>query len=168
MRYTIRHTFNTDADTFWSKLFFDPAYNETLFKQHLKFNVYKVLELTHDPDGSVHRRVECAPPVEVPAVVKKVIGDSTSYVEDGRFDPKTKRFTVEATPKVGADRIQTKIAMWVEPRGDKKVERVVDVESNVKVFGVGKVIEGIIETQTRASYDSAAAFTNQWIAEKGL
>ena len=67
MRYTIRHTFNTDADTFWGKLFFDPAYNEALFKQHLKFNFYKVLELQHAPDGSVHRRVECAPPVEVPA-----------------------------------------------------------------------------------------------------
>jgi hypothetical protein len=168
MRYTIRHTFNTDADTFWSKLFFDPAYNETLFKQHLKFNLYNVLELQHAPDGSVHRRVECAPPVEVPAVVKKVIGDSTSYVEDGRFDPKTKRFTVEATPKVGADRIQTKMAMWVEPRGDKQIERIVEVDSNVKVFGVGKIIEGFIEKETRASYDSAAAFTNKWIAEKGL
>ena len=168
MRYTIRHTFNTDADTFWGKLFFDPAYNETLFTQYLKFKQYKVLELQHNPDGSIHRRVECAPAIEIPAVVKKVIGDSTSYVEDGRFDPKTKKFTVEATPKVGADRIQSKVTMWVEPRGDKKIERVVEVESNVKVFGVGKIIEGFIEQQTRASYDSAAAFTNQWIAEKGL
>ena len=168
MRYTIRHTFNTDADTFWGKLFFDPAYNETLFNKHLKFNFYKVLELTHSPDGSVHRRVECAPPVEIPAVVKKVIGDSTSYVEDGRFDPRTKKFTVEATPKVGADRIQSRMTMWVEPRGDKKVERFVEVDSTVKVFGIGKMIEGFIEKETRASYDSAAAFTNQWIAEKGL
>src|SRR5262245_25373909 len=110
MRYTIRHTFNVDADTFWGKLFFDPAYNETLFKQYLKFKQYNVLELKHNPDGSIHRRVECAPAIEIPAVVKKVIGDSTSYVEDGRFDPKSRRFTVNATPKVGADRFLTSIA----------------------------------------------------------
>src|SRR5689334_14614496 len=157
MRYTIRHTFNTDKDTFWGKLFFDPAYNEALFQKHLRFNVYKVLELTHNPDGSVRRRVECAPPVEVPAVAKKIIGDNTSYVEDGRFDPKTGRFTVEATPKVAADKFQTKVVMWAEPRGDKKIERIVDVESTVKVFGVGKLIETFIEQQTRATYDAAAA-----------
>lgn len=168
MRYTIRHTFNVDADTFWGKLFFDPAYNEALFTQYLKFKQYKVLELQHDPDGSVHRRVECAPAIEIPAVVKKVIGDSTSYVEDGRFDPKSKRFSVNATPKVAADRFQTHITMWVEPRGDKKVERFVEVDSTVKVFGVGKVIEGILEQQMRSNYDQAATFTNQWIAEKGL
>jgi hypothetical protein len=58
--------------------------------------------------------------------------------------------------------------MWVEPRGDKKVERVVEVDSTVKVFGVGGMIEKLIENATRQSYDQAAAFTNQWIASKGL
>lgn len=168
MRYTIRHTFNTDADTFWGKIFFDPAYNETLFLTHLGFAQYKLLELDEQPDGSVKRRVECSPKVEIPAAVKKVIGDSASYVETGRFDPKTRRFSVEVQPRVAADRIQTHVTMWVEPRGDKKIERFVEVDSTVKVFGVGGMIEKLIEQQTRASYDAAAAFTNKWIAEKGL
>ena len=168
MRYTIRHTFNTDADTFWGKIFFDPDYNETLFLKHLGFSSYKLLELDTQPDGSVTRRVECSPKVEIPAAVKKVIGDSASYVETGRFDPKTRRFSVEVQPRVAADRIKTKVAMWVEPRGHKKIERVVEVDSTVKVFGVGAIVEKLIEQQTRASYDSAAAFTNRWIAEKGL
>ena len=168
MRYTIRHTFNTDADTFWGKIFFDPDYNETLFLKHLGFTSYKLLELDKQPDGSVTRRVECTPKVEIPAAVKKVIGDTASYVETGRFDPKTKRFSVEVQPRVAADRIKTKVSMWVEPRGDKQVERVVEVDSTVKVFGVGGVIEKLIENATRTSYDQAAAFTNQWIASKGL
>ena len=168
MRYTIRHTFNTDEATFWGKIFFDPAYNEALFQKHLKFNVYRVLELDKQPDGSVHRRVECAPPVEVPAVAKKILGETTSYVEDGRFDPKSRRFAVEVIPKVGGDKIKTRVSMWVEPRGDKKIERIVEVDNEVKVFGVGKIIEAFIEKQTRASYDQAASFTNQWIAEQGL
>jgi hypothetical protein len=167
VRYTIKHTFNTDADTFWNKIFFDSGYNDALFKDHLKFS-YRVLELTHNPDGSVRRRVECAPPIELPSAAKKIFGDSTSYVEDGRFDPATKRFSVEVQPRVGADKIHTRVVMWVEPRGDKRVERMVDVDSSVKVFGVGKILEAFLEKQMRASYDSSADFTNKWIADKGL
>ena len=168
MRYTIRHTFDTDEDTFWGKIFFDPEYNRALFEDHLHFNSYQVLELDEREDGSVLRRVECAPPIEVPAVAKKVIGDSTTYVEEGRFDPKSRRFTVDVTPKMGADKIKTRVVMYVEPRGDKRIERVVEVDNKVKVFGVGKVVEVIIEKQTRASYDAAADFTKRWIAERGL
>ncbi len=168
MRYTITHTFNTDVDTFWDKLFFDPEYNQALFQEHLRFNLYRVLELDRRADGSIHRRVECAPPIELPAVAKKVVGDSTSYVEDGVFDPKSRRFTIEVTPKVGADKIQTHLVLWAEPRGDKRLERIVEVDNSVKVFGVGKVLELFIEKQSRATYDSAAEFTNRWIADKGL
>jgi hypothetical protein len=168
VRYVIKHTFNTDETTFWGKIFFDPAYNEALFQRHLKFNVYRVLELDKQPDGSVHRRVECAPPVEVPSAAKKILGETTSYVEDGRFDPKNRRFSVEVIPKMGGDKIKTQVRMWVEPRGDKKIDRIVEVDNEVKVFGVGKILEAFIEKQTRSSYDQAAVFTNQWIAEKGL
>ena len=168
MRYTIRHIFNTDADTFWGKIFFDPDYNETLFLKHLGFSSYKLLELDKQPDGSVTRRVECTPKVEIPAAVKKVIGDTASYVETGRFDPKTKRFSVEVQPRVAADRIKTKVSMWVEPRGDKKIERFVEIENEVKVFGVGKMLEAFIEKQTREVYDEATVFTNDWIAKKGF
>lgn len=168
MRYTIRHTFNTDIDTFWDKIFFDPEYNDALFKQHLGFTEYEVLELDRKEDGSVTRRVRAVPKAEVPKAVKKVIGDSVGYTEVGRFDPRTRRFHVEVIPNAAADKIKTKLSMWVEPRGDKHVERFVEVENEVKIFGVGKVVEGVIEKQTRDNYGRAADFTNQWIKDKGL
>lgn len=168
MRYTIKHTLNTDVDTFWDKIFFDAEYNEQLFKRRLKFHVYEVLAMERRPDGSVRRRIDCAPPMEIPAIAKKFFGDSTGYVEDGVLDPKTRKFNTEVQPKMGADKIQMKVSLWVEPRGDKRIERIVDIDSSVKIFGIGKVIEGLIEKNTRESYDIAAAFTNQWIAEKAL
>ena len=167
MRYTIKHSFDIDEQNFWDKLFFDEAYNKALFADHLKFG-YQVLQYDREPDGSVRRRVECTPPIELPAVVKKVVGESTAYVEDGRFDPKTRRFTVDIVPKVGADMSKNRAVLWVEARGPKRCERIVDIDSTVKVFAVGKVIEAFIEKQTRATYDAAAAFTQKWIAEKGL
>lgn len=168
MRYTIRHTFNTDQDTFWNKVFFDKAYNEALFKQHLKFRQYDLLSLDNRPDGNVERKVLCVPNVEIPAAARKILGETAGYTEVGRFDAKTKRFSADVIPKVGADTIKTKVTMWVEPRGDKKVERVCEVDNTVKVFGLGKVLEAFIEKQTRDSYDAAAEFTNRWIADKGL
>jgi uncharacterized protein DUF2505 len=168
VRYTIKHTFNTDVDTFWTKVFFDLEYNKALFEDHLGFKGYNVLQMERDPDGSVHRRVECAPAIELPAVARKAIGNSTSYVEDGRFDAKSKRFTVEVTPKLGAEKIKTRLTLWAEARGDKRIERIVEVDNSVNLFGVGKILEVFIEKQMRATYDEAASFTNRWIAEKGL
>jgi len=167
VRYTIKHTLNTTVDTFW-KLFFEPEYNEKLFKERLKFSVYEVLALEHKPDGSVYRKIHCAPPIEIPSIAKKFFGDSTSYVETGLYDPKTRRFNTDVQPKVGADKIHMRISIWAEPRGDKQIERFVDVEGSVKIFGIGKMIEGLLESNTRESYDIAADFTNKWVAEKAL
>lgn len=168
MRYTIQHLFKTDEATFWHKIFFDPEYNQALFAEHLKFDPYRVLEHVSNPDGSIHRRVECAPPIEIPAVARKVFGDSTSYVEDGRFDPRTGRFSVDIIPKMGADRLKSRATMWLEARGDKAVQRFVEIENEVKVFAVGRVLEAFIEKQTRDFYDEASVFTNDWIAKKGF
>jgi hypothetical protein len=168
VRYTIKHIFNTDVDTFWDKIFFDADYNKALFEQHLKFAAYNVLELTRTPEGAVHRRVDCTPAIELPAVAKKVLGETVSYVEDGRYDPKSRRFTAEVQPKVGADKIHTRVVMYAEPRGDKRIERVAEVDSSVKIFGIGGMLESFMEKQMRASYDTAADFTNKWIADKGL
>jgi hypothetical protein len=168
VRYTIKHTLNTTVDTFWKKIFFDPEYNEKLFKDRLKFDVYKVLALEHKPDGSVYRKIDCAPPIEMPSIAKKFFGDSTGYIETGLYDPKTGRFNTDIQPKAGADKIQMRVSIWAEPRGDKQIERFVDVEGSVKIFGIGKIVEGMLESNTRESYDIAADFTNKWVVEKAL
>jgi len=168
VRYKIQHLFNTDEATFWDKIFFDPEYNEALFAKHLGFNPYRVLEHVTQPDGTILRRVECAPPIEIPAIARKALGDSAAYVEEGRFDPRTRRFSVKVIPRMAADKLKSTALMWLEPRGDKKVERFVEIENEVKVFGVGKVLEAFIEKQTREVYDEASAFTNDWIAKKGF
>ncbi len=168
MRYTIRHSFPISPEAFWTKLFFDPEYNRALFEGHLQFMLYKVLTLDTLPDGSVHRRVECVPKVEMPAAAKKILGETASYVEDGTYDKETGRFTADVLPKVGGDTIKTKVTLWLEPRGANEVDRIAEVDTTVKIFGVGKVLESFIEKQTRASYDTAAEFTVRWIADKGL
>jgi hypothetical protein len=167
VRYTIKNFIDTDVDTFWNQLFFNAEFNRTLFMDHLGFKSYQVVEERKDPDGVVHRRVECLPNIEMPAAAQKIFG-SAGYTEIGRYDPAQRKYFVEVIPKMAADRVKTKSELWVEPRGEKRCERVVTVDNTVRVFGLGTLIEGYIEQQTRDSYGRGAEFTNRWIREKGL
>jgi hypothetical protein len=170
MRYTIKHTIETDVDTFWNKLFFDTEFNRACIVDFLGFTTYEVLEDSRDPDGTIRRRVECAPKIELPGPARKVFGDSVAYTEIGRFDPAQRKYFVRVEPKakVAMDKIKTTSEIWAEPRGDKRCERIVQVETTVKVFGLGTLIEGFVEQQTRDQYAKAAEFTNQWIRDKQL
>jgi hypothetical protein len=168
MRFTVKHAIDTDEETFWEKIFFDEPFNRELCLGHLGFEVFQVLEMKREPDGVITRRIRNQPPAEIPAAVKKALGDSTSFVEEGRFDPAARRWRFRVIPAVAPDRIRTHGQLWVEPRGDRSVERVVEVETTVKVFGLGRVVEELIARQTRESYEQAALFTNRWIREKGL
>ena len=86
MKFTVRHTFNTDVETYWNKLFFDPEYNERLYKHALGFNVFELIELTGEPGGKRTRKLLTEPKSDAPAVVRKLIGDSLQYTETGSFD----------------------------------------------------------------------------------
>jgi hypothetical protein len=166
VRYTIKQTIETDIDTFWDKLFFDGEYNRAMFVDYLGFTVYNVLEDRTDADGTRHRRIECSPKVELPGPARKVFGDSIGYTEIGTYDPRTRRYAVQVQSKV--DKVKTTTDIWAEPAGEKRCERIVSIDTSVKIFGLGTLIEGIIEQQTRDLYAKSTEFTNRWIREKGL
>jgi hypothetical protein len=168
VRYTIKHTIETDAETYLGKLLFDAEFNRSLFLDYLGFTTWRIVEDNIDPDGTRHRKVESTPKVELPAAARKIFGDSVGYTEVGRWDPKDKKYYVQVFPNVAGDKIKTTSEVWVEPTGDKRCERVVSVDNSVKVFGIGGLIEGIVEQQTRDLYAKAAEYTNRWIREKGL
>ena len=168
MRFTIKNLLETDADTFWNKIFFDEAFNQALCVGHLKFRTFRTLELKREPNGVVIRRTENSPAAEVPKIIAKVLGDTVSYVEEGRFDPTSKRWSFSAIPAVASNKIRSVGEIWVETRGEKRIERFVEVDIQVKIFGIGSMVEQLIEKQSRELYDQAGHFTNQWIREKGL
>lgn len=164
--FTVRHTFRgVDVDTFWEKVFFNDEFNATLYKRELEFIDYEILEQKTDEKGVVTRRAKQTPKPEGPAVVKKLVGDSVSYVEEGRFDPASKRWRYTITPSKMADKIKIGGEFWVEARGEDSVERICTVDLEVKVFGVGKAVESFIEKQTKESYEKAARYTQRFIDE---
>lgn len=166
-KFTLRNVFETDKDTFWNKLFFDEEYNRRLYLDALGFKGFELLELTGEPGGVRTRRIRTEPKSEAPAVVTKLIGGDISYTEEGRFDPATGIWKYEIKTSKLTDKISITGTFWVEPRGDKKIERFCENDIQVKIFGVGGTVESFIEKTTRDSYAKTEAFTNAFIREKG-
>ena len=167
MKFTCANIFNTDTETYWTRIFFDPAYNSALYLEALGFKGFEILELTGEPGGDRMRRMKTEPKTQAPAVVEKLIGGSITYSEVGHFDAKTGKWTYVITTSKLSDKIKISGTLWVEPRGDKKIERFCEIDIEVKVFGVGGAIEKFVADTTRESYEKTGRFTNAWIAKKG-
>lgn len=168
MKFICTNVFNTDAETYWTKIFFDPDYNSGLYLEGLGFKGFEVLEITGEPGGDRTRRMKTEPKTQTPAVVEKLIGGSITYSEVGRLDAKTGKWTYAITTSKLSDKIKISGTLWVEPRGDRKIERFCEIDIEVKVFGVGGTIEKFVAETTRESYEKTGRFTNAWIAKKGL
>lgn len=165
---TLRHEIATDEDTYWSKIVFDAPFNEKMYMGGLEFPQWKLLDAKED-DAKLWRRVQVDPPVgDVPAAVKKVIGNRLSYVEEGTFDKKTKRYSFKVTPSTMAEKTKVSGEMWVEKLADKKIVRFTRMSVEVKVFMVGGLVEDRILSDLRSSYDKGTTFTNAFIEENGL
>jgi hypothetical protein len=104
----------------------------------------------------------------MPAPVKKVLGDRLSYVEEGTFDRKTKRYSFKIFPSTLADKTKVTGEMWLEKLGEKKVARLTKISVEVKVFMVGGLVEDRIMSDLRTSYEKGTSFTNEFIKKNGL
>jgi hypothetical protein len=165
---TIKNEINTDEDTYWKECVFNPPFNEKLYKEGLKFPEWKILD-SKDDETKLTRRVQVDPPVgNLPAAVKKVIGDRLSYIEEGTFDKAKKKYSFKVIPSSMADKTKVVGEMWVEKLGDKKITRFTKISVEVKIFMVGGLVEDRILSDLRTSYEKGTAFTNDFLKEKGL
>lgn len=167
MKFTLRDVFDTNVDNYWNELFFSEEYNSRLYREGLGFKGFQLLELTGEKGGPRTRKLLTEPAADAPAVVRKLIGDSLTYTETGSWDPATRIWTYRIETNKLSEKINIGGRLWAEPKGTK-MERVAEIGIEVNIFGVGGTIEKFIEKTTRESYVKATAFTNRFIAEKGL
>lgn len=167
MKFTVRNQFDTNVDTYWNEIFFSEEYNSRLYREGLGFKGFELIELTGEKGQRRTRKLRTEPAADAPAVVRKLIGDSLSYTETGSWDPATKVWSYSISTSKLSEKIRIGGRLWAEPKGDK-LERIAEIEIEVKILGVGGTIEKFLEKTTRESYVKATAFTNRFIAEKGL
>lgn len=163
----IVHELDCSEETFWNQCFFDEEFNRKLFLEALAFPVWRILEQNKQGD-TVTRSIETQPRLEnMPGPMKKLVGEKLSYIESGTYSAKTKRYEFKIVPSTLAEKTNIRGVMYCDPISDKKIRRIVEIKFEVKVFAIGKMIEEKTAQDTRTSYDKAAAFTNQWVREKG-
>jgi hypothetical protein len=165
---TLRHDVDCDEDTFWDKIVFEEGFNKQMYEGDMKFPSWKLLE-SKDNGDKITRKVFVDPPVgELPGPIKKVLGNSLAYTEEGTFDKKTKRYTFKVTPSAMADKAKIHGELWAEKIGDKKTRRMCKITVEVKVMLVGGMIEDRIVQDLKKSYDDSTIYTNKYIKEHGL
>lgn len=167
MRIQMDHEYRCGIETFWDKMFFDAEYNRRLFLEGLKYKMFEQVELKDGPD-SIFRKIKGCPTSDIPKTVQKVIGADLSYTEELTWDKKTRRARFKNFPATMASKLKIEGSIWAEPSGTGRVRRMVDMELEAKIFGVGGLIETFASKAFRDNFELAANWTNRWLAEKGL
>jgi hypothetical protein len=157
------HEINCNAETFW-RIFLDKNFNEEMFRNHMKFPEFTITAF-NDGEKQVTRQVKARPNMDMPAAVKKVLGDSFAYTEDGTLDKATKIWRFKTTPSAMADKIKNEGTMRIEPAGENKVKRISEIIVEAKIFLIGGMIEENATKALKDGWDKAAAFMNQWIKD---
>jgi hypothetical protein len=164
----IEHVYNCSEDTFWNQIFFDEEYNRRLFAERLKFPVWKEIR-REDRGNELFRVVEVVPRLgEMPAPLKKVVGDNVRYEEHGTYDKQSRRYRIKVIPNKLADKVSVEGDLYTEPVGDGKCKRIFAGKVVAKIFGVGGLLEKRLAGDLEKSYEIGARFTNDYISEKGL
>jgi uncharacterized protein DUF2505 len=164
----IEHVYECNANVFWNQIFMDPEYNRRLHLDELGFESWELLSSEEQGD-EVRRVVEAVPRVkELPAALQKLVQNGLGYRETGVLNRRTQRYKCDVAPRSLASKLSIKGELYAQPLGDKSIRRVFVADVEAKVFGVGGLIERQVLDGLEKSYAKSAAFTNRWIAERGL
>jgi hypothetical protein len=162
--FTLKHEINCDEATFW-KVFVDNEFNTTLYRNVLEFPEFEITE-QRESDTEITRKAKGKPKMNMPGPVAKLLGSSFGYVEEGRFDKATKVWKFKVIPSTLADKMRNEGSVRLEPAGEGKVRRVVELIIEAKIFGVGGMLESTAEKSMKDGWEKSAVYMNDWLAKK--
>jgi hypothetical protein len=167
MHFRITHDFDVTPEIYFGKIHFDDEYNRRLHKA-MALKEYSVFEKNED-EKELRRKIRVVPERDIPSMLKKIVGDAgLSYTEISTFHKKEYRIDWKVITDIMKDKVDSHGHFLVAPLGQGRCRREVDGVVEVKVFGVGGMVEKLIVENLQDSYEKAAQTTIQFIKEKGL
>lgn len=167
-RFTIEHELPIAAETFW-ELLHTPEF-EAFQAERMGLASYD--EVSREiRDNVMHRRIRIEPQIQIPEAVmkplRKQIGSDTNdfgYIEgqEKRLDRFELRWWVE--PPVLKDRLEVGGLFRVEAIDAERCRRTMTADVHVRIFGLGTVIEKLVEKETRKTYDAVPGIIAAWNA----
>ncbi|MEE2961668.1 MAG: DUF2505 family protein [Myxococcota bacterium] len=165
MKESIQDDFAISAGDFFSRVYLDADYTRALHLDGMKCVSYEVIMNKGDVLSGLERSIRSVPNVEMPKAVQKVLGNSIAYTEVGYFDSEAQNYRFKVLPSTLQEKIRIEGLCSVEALDETCCRRICDLEFEVKVFGVGKLIEQVIRNSYVENQKLAATFTAAWIAK---
>jgi hypothetical protein len=163
IEFTLRHPLNCTPERHW-QLFFDPEWTRELIVDGLGFMSCDVRPVRQE--GTIrHREMAVTPKLVIPAAVAKLLGDRLGYTERGAYDETQQKWTYQLVLNVLTDKIRMGGEVTVEPLGADRCTRVSKMWVDVKLFGLGGMVEKAAESNMRDGWDKSAAWINAWLAK---
>jgi len=166
MKVTTSHTFPVSARTFWYDIYFNKEYNKTLYVEKIHAKSYELMEF-NDTDTEIRRKARVVPEQKAPSMIKKLMKEEFSYVEEGTFSKKEEIYRFTITPSVKPEKITVKGFVSLKPSGDG-ITRTIDLDLKADIFAIGGQIEKFVGEQIKKGYDESYTFTLKWIQDHGL
>jgi hypothetical protein len=162
-KFTLKHEINCGEDKFWN-VHMDREFNEKLYREGLGFHEYNILD-QRETDTQITRKCVGQPKLNMPGPVIKLLGPGFRYTEEDTYDKATRIWRWKTIPSVLADKMRHEGVLRVEPIGSDRVRRVAEIVIEVKIFGLGGLVESATEKELRQGWDASAVFMNKWLAE---
>jgi hypothetical protein len=163
MRFTTEARFRGVTLPELEELYFDEAFNIAMCRDN---GLQRQVLSLDKKDGRLSRRLKIGPERELPAPIKKVIGsDRLEYEErlEYTFGSYEARWVV--VPGVLASKVRSEGTIRFRADRDAVV-RTAAGEVEVKILGVGGMIEKVIIGDVERSFVNAAGFTQRWIDQE--
>lgn len=161
MKFRAAHTIHKISVADYETLYFDEAFGALLCQSV----ALRRKLISRQLDGNqLTRAVMVGPQREIPKSVAKILGcERIEYIEHIDYTLGSFAGRWHTVSSVLPDKVRSAGTFAFEPMG-ADVLRVVEGDIDVKIFGLGGLVERFIAADVQNSYAQAAAFTNDYRA----
>ena len=164
LEFTLRHEIDCTAERFW-ELFFDDDFTRSMIVGGLGFARCDIDPVQERGDKRM-RTMRVTPKLDVPAAVAKLLGPALMYTEEGTWLVSKQLWTYTLRLSVLSDRIRMGGKLRLEPaKSEGKCLRVSELWCEVKLLGVGGMVEKAAEKNMRDGWNKSASWMNGWLPE---
>lgn len=151
------------STVFWQDVFFDEAYTRALMLEGLGHTNVEILSLNTKSSGVIEREIRVRPKFNMPAPVKRILGDSFCYIESGWYDPTDPAFMSKITVPSAPTLIEITTDLRFTDRKSGGADRHVKIQVKSSKFGLKRLVETTSKGILTQQYRDAEAFTQQWL-----
>ena len=163
IEFTLRHPLDCTPQRHWD-LFFDPDWTKNLILEGLDFQTCDIDPVRQDGTKRL-RDMRVTPKLVIPAAVAKMLGPKLGYTEKGTYHETTQTWSYRMVLNVLTEKIRIGGDVTIEPLGDDRCTRISKMWVEVKIFGVGGMVEKAAEKNMRDGWEKSAAWINRWLAD---